>query len=162
MFHGGFEWSTGESKKFEGLLDAGDGLLIGFPKATSSDEPWMFYMTPAFVDHCLKMAEGIISGIEQFGLERIRTHSQTKEGRPGFRDSLRQWDRVAVNAYRLFPRSCLAVSRQTNSERDEVLAWPFRPRARTRCFAIFRRESSYRRSRAGGGIVNYNATMNLM
>ena len=29
-----------------------------FSKATSDDEPWMFYMTSAFVDHCLEMAEG--------------------------------------------------------------------------------------------------------
>ena len=68
MFHGGFEWSSKDLKKFERLLDRRPSDW--FSKATSDDETWMFYMTSAFVDHCLEMAEGIIRGIEQFGLER--------------------------------------------------------------------------------------------
>ncbi len=70
MFHGGFEWSSEELKRFERLMDENRWLPDWFSKATSDDEPWMFYMTSAFVDHCLEMAEGIIRGIEQFGLER--------------------------------------------------------------------------------------------
>ena len=70
MFHGGFEWSTDELKKFERLLDAGRWPSDWFSKATSDDEPWMYYMTTAFVEHCLEMAEGVIRGIEQFGLKR--------------------------------------------------------------------------------------------
>ena len=70
MFHGGFEWSTDELRKFERLLDSGRWPSDWFSSATTDDEPWMFYMTSAFVDHCLEMAEGVISGIKQFGLER--------------------------------------------------------------------------------------------
>ena len=70
MFHGGFEWSLKELKWFERLLDKNRWPSDWFSRATLDDEPWMFYMTPIFVDHCLDMAEGVIRGIEQFGLER--------------------------------------------------------------------------------------------
>ena len=70
MFHGGFEWSSQELKRFERLLDRNRWPHDWFSKATSNDEPWMFYMTSAFVDHCLDMAERVIRGIEQFGWER--------------------------------------------------------------------------------------------
>ena len=56
-------------RKFERLLDSGRWPSDWFSRATIDDEPWMFYMTSAFVDHCLEMAEGVISGIKQFGFE---------------------------------------------------------------------------------------------
>ena len=70
MFHGGFEWSAEELKRFVRLLAENRWPADWFSMATSDDEPWMFYMTSAFVDHCLEMAEGVIRGIHQFGLER--------------------------------------------------------------------------------------------
>lgn len=70
MFHGGFEWSTDELKKFDKLLEENRWPPDWFSKATTDDEPWMFYMTSAFVDCCLEMAEGVIRGIRQFGLKR--------------------------------------------------------------------------------------------
>lgn len=70
MFHGGFEWSSEDLKKFEGLLDGNGWPADWFSRATSNDEPWMFYMTSAFADHCLDMAKQVIEGIQQFGWER--------------------------------------------------------------------------------------------
>lgn len=70
MFHGGFEWSSRDLKKFEGLLEKGEWSSGWFSRATSNDEPWMFYMTPAFVGHCIETAERIVEGIEQFGLDK--------------------------------------------------------------------------------------------
>ena len=70
MFHGGFEWPSEELKEFERLLDEKRWPTDWFSRATSDDEPWMFYMTSSFVDHCLEMAEQAIRGIVQFGLER--------------------------------------------------------------------------------------------
>ena len=70
MFRGGFEWSTDELRKIERLLDSGPWPSDWFSKATTDDEPWMFYMASAFVDHCLEMPEWVISGIERFGFER--------------------------------------------------------------------------------------------
>ena len=70
MFHGGFEWSKEDLKKFEALQDENRWPSDWFTKATSDDEPWMFYMTSTFVYYCLEMAEGVIRGIERFGLEK--------------------------------------------------------------------------------------------
>ena len=73
MFHGGFEWSAEKLNGFERRLEKGHWPSKWFDKATSDDKPWMFYMTPAFVDHCFAMAKGIVEGIEQFGSERNST-----------------------------------------------------------------------------------------
>ena len=70
MFHGGFEWSSEELKWFKRKLDESRWPPEWFSRATSGDETWMFYMTSTFVDHCLEMAEGVIQGIKEFGLER--------------------------------------------------------------------------------------------
>jgi len=70
MFHGGFEWSSKRLKEFERLLKKNRWPLEWFSWATSDDEPWMFYMTPAFVEHCLEMFEKVIKGIEQFCREK--------------------------------------------------------------------------------------------
>ena len=70
MFHGGFEWSSEELKWFDNRLDENRWPPDWFSRATSDDEPWMFYMTSAFVDHCFEMAERVIQGIKEYGLER--------------------------------------------------------------------------------------------
>ena len=70
MFHGGFEWPSEELKEFERLLGEKRWPPDWFSRATSDDEPWIFYMTSSFIDHCLEKAEQVIRGIVQFGLER--------------------------------------------------------------------------------------------
>ena len=82
MFHGGFEWSSEELKRFERLLDENRWPPDWFSRATSDDEPWMFYMTSDFVDHCLEMAEEVIGGINSSGWKENWTHSQAKEDHP--------------------------------------------------------------------------------
>jgi len=70
MFHGGFEWPSEELKKFDRLLCEKRWPNDWFSRATTDDEPWIFYMTSSFIDHCLEMAKQVIRGIVQFGLER--------------------------------------------------------------------------------------------
>ena len=71
MFHHGFEWPRKELDKFEKTLQASNWPQDWFTKAESNEQPWMFYMSPRFVDHCLGVIEQITSGIERFDLERI-------------------------------------------------------------------------------------------
>ena len=71
MFHGGFEWSSKELKKFERQLDETSWHPEWFLRATTDDEPWMFYMSPDFVDHCLEMAELVIRGLRKFGVDGV-------------------------------------------------------------------------------------------
>ena len=69
MFHCGFEWPLEERLRF-------DQRLSGWPKdwfvkATSGDAPWVFYMSPIFVAHCLDRTEEIIAGIGKFCKKRF-------------------------------------------------------------------------------------------
>jgi len=43
-----------------------------FSKVTSGDDPWVFYMSPTFVVHCLDRTERIIEGMGRFRKERLR------------------------------------------------------------------------------------------
>ena len=69
MFHCGFEWPCKERKRFQTLLDKSEWPSGWFLKATFDDEPWMFYMSPEFINHCLDRIQQVIEGIESFGIE---------------------------------------------------------------------------------------------
>ena len=66
MFHHGFEWPQRERRNFDNQLIESDWPEDWFQRATSGEQPWMFYMSPKFIDHCLKQIEKIITGIEEF------------------------------------------------------------------------------------------------
>ena len=66
----GFEWPRKELDKFERMRKASKWPQGWFTKAESGEQPWMFYMSPGFVEHCLEVIEQITSGIEEFDLER--------------------------------------------------------------------------------------------
>ncbi len=66
MFHNGFEWSPEERQKFEQTLNTSGWPSDWFSIATIDSEPWMFYMSPEFIDHCLDRIRQIIEGIEKF------------------------------------------------------------------------------------------------
>ena len=73
MFHNGFEWSPEERQKFEQTLNNSGWPSDWFSSATIDGEPWMFYMSPEFIDHCLDRIRQIIEGIEKFALDRVLT-----------------------------------------------------------------------------------------
>lgn len=66
MFHGGFEWSSEELNKFERRLGQNTWPSDWFDAARSGDQPWMFYMTPDFVDHCFKVAVKVVEGLDRY------------------------------------------------------------------------------------------------
>ena len=70
MFHCGLEWPLKERKRFEQELSQWPDAW--FSRATSSDGPWVFYMSAGFVTHCLDRTEQIIEGIGRFRKERLR------------------------------------------------------------------------------------------
>ena len=63
MLHCGFEWPMDERKDFDGQLKEEDWPSEWFSQATSGDDPWVFYMTPEFVDHCVLRIDEIADGI---------------------------------------------------------------------------------------------------
>ena len=71
MFHYGFEWPPNESRKFDNRLS--DWPTGWFEKATVDDKPWMFYMTPEFIQHCLIIIRICIDEIDHFLSDNITT-----------------------------------------------------------------------------------------
>ena len=65
MFHHGFEWPVDERTKFQGRLDRGEWPAGWFMDATSAGQPWIFYLSPVFIDHCLQTIEGVLEGMGQ-------------------------------------------------------------------------------------------------
>ena len=69
MLHHGFEWPHSQRLAFDGSLS--DWPPGWFGNSTSDDEPWMFYMTPEFISHCLDTAEQVLIGIVRFQTEGL-------------------------------------------------------------------------------------------
>ncbi len=70
MFHSGFEWPREELEKFEMKLNKSGWPSDWFLRAMSNDKPWMFYMSPKFIEHCLGIVEEVIRGIEEFDMDK--------------------------------------------------------------------------------------------
>ena len=64
MFHHGFEWPPCPRKHFAESLDAWPKGW--FDSATSDGEPWIFYMSPEFISHCLDTLEDVLRGLIRF------------------------------------------------------------------------------------------------
>ncbi len=62
MFHCGLEWPDKDVKDFANLI-ASNGWTDCFTTADSGGDPWIFYMSREFTDHCLETVDGIIEGI---------------------------------------------------------------------------------------------------
>ena len=63
MFHHGFEWPMDERIKFQARL--GEWPVGWFKNATSGGQPWILYLSPVFVDHCLQTSENVLEGMGQ-------------------------------------------------------------------------------------------------
>ena len=65
MFHNGFEWPPGLRASFaRRILD--EGWDRWFSRATSGDDPWIFYMNSAFIEHCLEHVEQLVLSAGRF------------------------------------------------------------------------------------------------
>ena len=70
LFHWGFEWPTHIRQHFE---DATAGWPDGwFEVATQGSEPWTFSMSTAFINHCIKVAEEVPEGLQDFLVDEGR------------------------------------------------------------------------------------------
>lgn len=66
MFHNGFEWPLDKRKKFEQRIKSADWPSNWFAKALSGDDPWIFYMTPEFIEHCLHTIRQTLEAVGRF------------------------------------------------------------------------------------------------
>ena len=64
MFHNGLEWPPQERRAFAtNVSEWPDGW---FGDATMDNEPWMFYMSPEFISHCIATIEEVLRGFIRF------------------------------------------------------------------------------------------------
>ena len=63
MFHLGFEWPMEERIKFDKRVRSGEWPANWFHKSTTDDEPWIFYMSADFVQHCLTTIDEVLEGV---------------------------------------------------------------------------------------------------
>ena len=66
MFHHGFEWPVEERQKFDKRIIADGWPSDWFSRSTSNGEPWAFYMSMAFIAHCLATIDAVLEGFGKF------------------------------------------------------------------------------------------------
>ena len=65
MFHCGLEWPEQDRKDFDNLIRS-RGWTDYFSTAQSGGDPWIFYLSRDFVDHCLDTVDKVIEGIGEY------------------------------------------------------------------------------------------------
>lgn len=75
MFHNGFEWPVEARTKFKALLEA-KGWNDWFRSSLTNHQPWIFYMSPDFIDRCLDLVEDLLVATGQLKL----AHERAAEG----------------------------------------------------------------------------------
>ena len=66
MFHLGFEWPDTERSAFERRIVADGWPQDWLSQATSDSQPWVFYLSDTFVQHCLATVDQIFAGLGAF------------------------------------------------------------------------------------------------
>ena len=70
IFHLGFEWPMEERIKFDKRVHSGDWPAGWFRKSTTGGEPWIFYMSADFVQHCLTTIDEVLEGVGAYQKRR--------------------------------------------------------------------------------------------
>lgn len=60
MFHNGLEWPEDDRKNFQDRITTDRWPSTWFSQATSGGEPWVFYMTQNFIEHCHDAANKVL------------------------------------------------------------------------------------------------------
>ena len=66
MFHNGFEWPLEKREKFAQRIKNSGWPDAWFGKATRDKEPWIFYMSPDFIEHCLHTIDQVLEGVGRY------------------------------------------------------------------------------------------------
>ena len=66
MFHFGFEWPMAERIKFDERIRSAGWPAKWFRKSTIGDNPWIFYMSAEFIQHCIQTVDEVLEGFGAF------------------------------------------------------------------------------------------------
>ena len=70
MFHHGFEWPPSERTAFAKRICDADWPSSWFDRAMDGPEPWIFYLSPVFITHCLGLIEDVMAVVRSFLIGR--------------------------------------------------------------------------------------------
>lgn len=66
MFHHGLEWPMDERRNFgERILNEG-WPSEWFATSSTDEDPWLFYMSRSFIEHCLKTVDQVLDGVGRY------------------------------------------------------------------------------------------------
>lgn len=71
MFHNGFEWPLDERRRFARRIEDAGWPHTWFERATTGDEPWMFYMSAEFIEHTVETIHSVILGLGAYCNDRF-------------------------------------------------------------------------------------------
>lgn len=80
-FHNGLEWPVADREAFVGRV-AQERWDRWFLWATSDNHPWVIYMTPEFIDHCLTFADQLLDALGTFVVDLVTKHGDPDIGPP--------------------------------------------------------------------------------
>ena len=72
MFHCGLEWPEKERKKFRSQKNnwPAEWFQETTKNTKNNEAPWLFSMSPEFIQHCLQTIDGILDGVGAYARER--------------------------------------------------------------------------------------------
>ncbi len=81
MFHFGFEWPLEERIAFQKRIEEEKWPPAWFSRATSADEPWIFYMSDEFIDLCLEATNQVLTAFGEFVRDGLHLGGATDSGK---------------------------------------------------------------------------------
>lgn len=78
MFHHGFEWPLDERQAFGRRMENEGWPSDWFVSATQDGDPWIFYLTKAFIAHTFATIATVLEGFGNF----IRDELQRNRAKP--------------------------------------------------------------------------------
>ena len=70
MFHHGFEWPEAERESFGNRIRSEKWPDNWFRTSRKGDDPWIFYMSRGFIQHCLVTIDGVLEGVGAYLKEK--------------------------------------------------------------------------------------------
>jgi hypothetical protein len=71
MFHNGFEWPVNVRTAFYKRISAGKWSADWFDVAMIDNRPWIFYMSQAFITHCMDTVDRIVEAIGGYACDEF-------------------------------------------------------------------------------------------
>lgn len=66
MFDHGFEWPVDQRTDFRDRIRSENWPVSWFRSSTVDNEPWIYYLSEAFIEECITLMEEILEALGRF------------------------------------------------------------------------------------------------